>query len=144
MPDILLRFLPHIAIVLAVLAGVAWIDHNAAARTRDQIESASIKIENKVRSDLRQSEQRLAGGIGGVDKTVRDQVGSIGAVHTTIIQPTLTKELSRETRFSDPNVGISDGVREQVNRSLATVSCTPRPDGGIVCTLPDSRPVAVQ
>lgn len=132
-----------IALALSIAGAVAgfiwWIDSNAAERTRGQIEAARMKSQIALRSDLRQSEQRLAGTIHQIAAQVGAQIETIESRHQTIIRPTLVRELTRETRLSDPAAGITDGVRAQLNRSLPPVACSARPAGGIRCTLPDAR-----
>lgn len=140
----LLPFLPH-ALVVALIAGLIWwIDDNAADRTRDQIAAQAAQAEIRLRADLRTFEGRLGDKIALNGAQVSGQISDLGALHRTIIQPTLIKELSRETRMSDPAAGITDGVRKELNRALAAVACAPRPDGGIRCTLPERITAAEQ
>jgi len=136
----LLPFLPHLLVALAVVGVIWWIDSSAAERTRDEIETARVRAENQLRSDLRQTEQRLAGTIQQIAAQVGAQISTLETRHETIIKPTLVRELTRETRLSDPSAGITDGVRAQLNRSLPPVACATRPDGGISCALPDAGP----
>lgn len=138
------RLLPHGIALAALLGAILWIDRNAATRTRAQIETARIMSENQLRAELRRSEQRLAGSIGAIGTRVTGQIDALDARHATIIQPTLIRELTRETRFSDPAAGITDGVRAELNRALAAVACAPRPAGGLVCTLPDAAAAGAQ
>jgi hypothetical protein len=136
----LLPLLPH-ALVIGVIAGVVWwIDDNAADRTRSEIESQLAKAKIDHLKDLRESEQRLVNVLNKNAVQVSAQLNDLDTRHRTIIQPTLIKELTRETRLSDPAAGITDGVREQLNRSLPPVSCTSTAGGGIRCALPDAQP----
>ncbi len=137
-------FLPHILAVAAILGVVWYLDHRGYERAKASLAAQAARIEAKVRSDLRRSEQRLAGRIDALDREVAGQVAGIDALHRTVIQPTITKELTRETRYSDPAAGISDGLRAEVNRALAAVACAPAADGGIVCALPDAEPARVE
>lgn len=132
------RFLPHGLLLLAILGAIWWIDDAAADRTRRQIETARVKTEIQLRSDLRRTEQRLASGIHDIGAQVDAQIATLETRHQTIIKPTLVRELTRETRFSDPAAGISDGVRAQLNRSLPPIACAPIAGGGIRCALPDA------
>jgi len=127
-----------LALVGLVIGFIAWIDHNASQRTKDQIETARVMAENQMRSDLRQSEQRLATTIGAIANQVHALDTSLDERSRTIIRPTLVREINRETRLSDPAAGITDGVRQELNRVLPPVACAARADGGIRCTLPDA------
>lgn len=137
-------FLPHIAALAALLAAIWYLDHRGYERARRDAAADAALMENKVRSQLRQTERRLAGRIDAIDRGVADQIAGIDATHRTVIQPTIMKELSRETRYGDPAAGISDGLRTEVNRALQTVACSPTPAGGIVCALPDASPAGEQ
>lgn len=134
----LLPLLPYLALAGAVLGAIWWIDDNAADRTRHQIEAQRLKGEVQMRSDLRRTEQRLSEGIHRIGAQVDAQIAALDARHQTIIKPTLVRELTREKRLSDPAAGITDGVREQLNRSLPPVTCTATAGGGIRCALPDA------
>jgi hypothetical protein len=136
MATLLLRFLPHGLVVLAVIGAIWWIDHQAAERTRDQIETAAIKQENKLRDDLRGAEGRLSFQLRTIDQNRADSIARLASLHSTVFQPTIQKELTREVRFTDPSAGLSDGLRASLNAALTAVSCTRRADGGIDCTLP--------
>lgn len=129
-------FLPHILAVAAILGVVWWLDHRGYSRAQADMAAQAARIENAVRSDLRRTEQRLAEKMDANDRAVASQVAGIDAIHRTIIQPTVTRELAREVRYSDPAAGISDGLRAEINRALAAVACAPTSDGGISCALP--------
>lgn len=135
MAALLARLLPHATVVLAVLAALWWIDHQAASRTRAQIETANARLQNQLRADLRDAERTLTERIAGIDaETGRAQAA---IEHSRmIVQPTIIKELSRETRYSDPALGLSDGLRKAIDRARGAIACTAAADGGIVCTLP--------
>jgi len=138
------RVWPHALVIVAVLGAVRWIDHHAAARTRGEIEAARARIEASVRSDLRRSEQRLAITMGALARQVHALDDALAERSRTDIRPMLTRELTRETRLSDPALGISDGVREQLNRAIPPVACAARPDGAIRCAMPDAGAAARQ
>lgn len=138
MMALLRPLLPHIAAVTAIVALFWWLDHRGYERARADMASDAARIENRLRIDLRESERRLGDRMMAIDRDMSARIASLDQIHRTIIQPTLLKELTRETRYSDPASGISDGLRAEVNRALAAVACAPAPDGGIVCALPDA------
>ena len=132
----LLRLIaPHIAVVAAIAAIIWWIDDNAADRTREQLAAASAASEIRLRADLRQSEQRLAETLHGIDRSVTDQLAAIDLVGT-VIQPTVTREIIRDPRLSDPDAGLTAGLLAAVNRARAAGACSATADGGIECALP--------
>lgn len=133
---ILRPLLPHIAAAAAVLGLVWWLDHRGYQRARADIAADAARIESRIRSDLRRSEQRLTDRLAAIDGNVAARIADVDTLHRTVIQPTVVKELTRETRYSDPAAGISDSLRAEINRALAAVACAPAADGGIVCALP--------
>lgn len=87
MPVVLLRFLPYIAAFLAVLAGVAYIDHRGYARA--QADQAAL-------------EQRLGAkitdAVASIDTQTAARIGAIHRTESTVIQPVITKELASAAR----------------------------------------------
>jgi hypothetical protein len=143
MSALALRFLPHLAVALAVTGALWWIDHQGYERARQDAEARNLKLHTELQAGLRGFEQALSGKLAAIDeRTARTRAG-IGQTRT-ILQPTLMKELTRETRYADPDAGISDGLRAAIDRARAAVACAPAPDGGIVCTLPAAEPAQGQ
>jgi hypothetical protein len=143
MPALALRFLPHLAMALALLGAIWWLDHQGYERARREAEARDLKLRTELQADLRQVEQALSRQFAAIDAaTARTHAGI--AQTRTVLQPTLVKELTRETRYADPDAGISDGLRAAIDRARAAVACAPAPDGGIVCTLPAAEPAQGQ
>jgi hypothetical protein len=143
MPALALRCLPHLAIALALLGAIWWLDHQGYERARREAEARDLKLRTELQVDLRQVEQALSGQLAAIDAvTARTSTGI--AQTRTILQPTLMKELTREARYADPDAGISDGLRAAIDRARGAVACAPAPDGGIVCTLPAPEPAQGQ
>lgn len=133
-------FLPHIAAVAAIVGVVWYLDHRGYERARKDAEQERVVTALMLTRATRDVEKRLADRMDANARQTAGQIGAIEAVHRTVIQPTITKELTRETRFTDPALGIPDSVRREVNRAIAAVACTATPDGGISCPLPDASP----
>ncbi len=132
---ILRAFGPHLAVIAALAAIIWWIDDKAADRTRREMRAAAAEAAAGLHVQMRQSEQRVAAAINGIDLTVAAQVRAIEATRT-IIQPTITREIFLDPRLSDPDAGISGGLLDALNSARASFTCSPRPDGGIECALP--------
>jgi hypothetical protein len=139
MPALLLRFLPHGLIVLAVLAGVAWIDHRGYQRAKADAETRLKANAIAVAKLLRKSEARMAANMAATDADTAARVDRIETVNRTFIQPTLTKEFTREIRFSDPAAGINDILRATINTAigLIPVSGSGGTDSSLTVELPD-------
>lgn len=136
MTSILLRCL-SLALIIGAIGGIAWrIDHNAGERMRNELAQQATRIENKVRSDLRQSEQRLALSMQKLGAEY--QAGRHVIDNTrTIIKPTVTREIIREPRLSDPAAGLTDGLLGAVNRARTALGpCAATAGGGIRCPVP--------
>lgn len=135
MPAILLRFLPYGLAVAAVLGAMWYLDHRGYQRAKADAEHERLVNKQAVQAIVSASEKSMLDRLGEIDTDTAARVNTIQTINRTIIQPTLTKELTRETRFADPLAGMSDGVRAEINRAR-NLSCAPRLDGGIECPLP--------
>jgi hypothetical protein len=135
MPVFLKPFLPHIGVVLALLGAIWWLDHQGYERATRDAEARDMKLRTALQADLRGVEQALSQKLAAIDADTASARAGIAAART-IIQPTIVKELTRETRYSDPAAGLSGGLRAAVDRTRAAVACTARADGGIICALP--------
>lgn len=136
--------LPHAVALAAILALLWWLDHRGYQRARTEMAAEAAHVESRLRADLRQSERQLGERIAAIDRHMATRSAALDSLHRTIIAPTVTKELARETRYSDPALGISDGLRAEINRALAAVACTAAADGDIVCTLPNAGTAGVE
>lgn len=138
-PAWLIRFLPHGLAALAVIGAVWWIDQNAAERTRMQIDARAKASENRMRSDLRKSEQRLAVTIGTLGSTY-EQGRAAREAGFAALQTDILKEIAREKRLSDPAAGLTRGMLETVNRARASSACAATAAGRIECAVPGPAP----
>lgn len=124
MPLWLIRLLPYGAAVLALGAAVWFIDHRGYQRAEDearsreqerQLQAAEFKL--IVQDYVHESENRMILAITSRDGELVKSLQSIRDTNRTIIQPTLTKEIHSEARFTDPSSGITDGMLRELNRA---------------------------
>lgn len=136
MPAALLRFLPHILIVAVVLGGVAWIDHRGYQRAKADADQRALVAAAIAERKARRLEAALADIVGTLDAQLAERIAAIDVTERTIIQPTIEREIARETRLSDPALGLTDGLRKAINAAIAQTHCTTQIDGSAVCALP--------
>ncbi len=139
MPLWLLKFLPHIGIALLLGFGVWYLDHQGYQRAKRDAETRDLKLRSALQDDLRKVEQGLTTMLGKIDADQATRREAITKLQT-IIQPTITREITREVRLSDPALGITDVLRTVNNDTRSTGACTATVDGGVECTLPAAAP----
>jgi hypothetical protein len=137
MPMWLLRFMPHIGIAIAILGVVWWLDHAGYQRAMADRDARDAKILDQVRSDLRQSEQRLAIAIDGIAGTYDAQRAALARAGATL-QPIILKEAANDPRLSDPAAGLTPGLLDAINRARSTSTCSAAAAGRIDCAVPDA------
>ncbi|MDF0540768.1 hypothetical protein PX699_00300 [Sphingobium sp. H39-3-25] len=138
MPAWLIRILPHVLVVAAVLGAIWWIDHRGYARARKDAAYERMVTATMIVRARRDSEAAMAAEIAAIGRTVGDQVAGIRQINRTIVQPTLTKEIASNARYSDPAAGVSVQLLDAINAARAASACAATAAGGIVCTLPKS------
>jgi hypothetical protein len=146
LPAIVKRFLPHGLIVLAVLAGVWFLDHRGYQRAKADAETRLKANAIIIEKALRKSEARMTANMAATDSATAARVEQIETINRTIIQPTLTKEFTREIRFTDPAAGISDELRAAINTALNLIPGTGASavDGSLTIPLPAPGPARDQ
>lgn len=133
---IFLRLLPHILGVSAILGALWWLDHRGYVRGQDDAARERLITAIMLTRSARQTEQLLGEQINAFGARY-EEGRSVIQTTRTIIQPTVTKEIIREPRLSDPAAGLTDGLLHEVNRARSAVGpCSPTAAGGIVCPLP--------
>lgn len=135
MTAILSRLWPHLMVAAAIIGFVLWIDARGYDRARRDNETLAAKVAAETAKQLRASELRMAGIVVKGDATLAGQIAAIDIDARTIVQPAITKELSSDPRYSDPDAGISVGLLDTLNRARARSTCTGRTDGGITCAV---------
>lgn len=148
------KVFPYIAAAAALIGAVWYIDHKGYQRAKHEEELADAKR----KADMAEFERLLAIKVKGIedsmqtaintsDANVLSRMSSIDTVNKTIIQPTLTKEIHSETRFTDPSAGITDGMLRELNRARSFSEQRPCPAGSnaVACfALPDAQPTVGQ
>lgn len=124
MPVWLLRLIPYGAAAIALAGAVWWIDSSAVDRTK--AEQAAI--------EKRLGEQ-IAVAVSDIDKNNAIRLTGIRNVDRTILQPTITREIASDPRYSSSDCSLTPGMFDALNRAraLAGVAGT---DRGTVPTAP--------
>jgi hypothetical protein len=132
-------FIPHVAIAAALGVGLWYLDHRGYQRAKADAETRLKANAIAVAKLLRKSEARMAANMAATDADTAARVDRIETVNRTIIQPTLTKEFTREIRFSDPAAGINDGLRAAINTAIGLIpgSGSGGTDSSLTVELPD-------
>lgn len=154
MPVWLIRLLPYAAAALALIAAVWYIDHRgykraeAEATARDTQRKLDLQEFNTMLAEqARRLEGSMQAAINQSDARLVQQLHSLEVTNRTIIQPTLTKEIQREVRFTDPAAGITDIMRQELNRARGFSQQRPCPAGSnaVACfALPAAEPAPGQ
>ncbi|MDQ4421487.1 hypothetical protein OOT33_13750 [Sphingobium sp. DEHP117] len=139
MPALLLRYLPHIGIVCAVLFGVWWIydsGHDAAERAAD---ARTARLTTRVLVAVRDVEARAIARENRRSAQDRATLATIAA-NTAAGDARIIKEMTHEVRYTDPALGYPPGVRAEINRALAALACASTDRGGISCAVLKTDP----
>lgn len=149
-----IKLLPYGAAALALGGAVWYIDH----RGYERAETEATARDSQRKLDLAEFEKAVAQEVDGLetsmqvaindsDSRVVSHLNSLEIVNRTVIQPTLTREIQRETRLSDPAAGITDIMRQELNRARSFSQQRPCPAGSnaVACfALPDAQPTPGQ
>lgn len=139
MPALIMRFLPHIGIVCAVLFGVWWIYDSGRDAERTEANARNATLRADMQADARASEQRLLAQLSAIAADVATQGEQIQLLRTssnTIIQ----REIIHDPRLADPDLGISQRMFDAINATRTGGACATTAGGGIVCTVRQPAP----
>lgn len=104
-----------VALLALVLGGFWLIDKRGADRARAQ--ERAIVAANTLR--LHEIAAQLSGELGTKFETqaanLHADLDNIDRIETTVVKPTLIKEIQSDPRFVDPAAGITDGMRDTLN-----------------------------
>lgn len=145
-----IKIAPYVGAVLLVGGAVWYIDHKGYQRAEQEAEARETErelIQSEMSLEfaemLREQESRMTTLVNEADQRLLTAFNNIDHTDKTIIQPTLVREIQRETRFSDPAAGISDGMRGAINtaRSLSERPC-PAGSNAVACFSVSPAPTA--
>jgi hypothetical protein len=138
MPLMLLKFLPafkYIGIALALFGIYRHIVKGVETRMNlERAVQAAMLV--KIRDQI---QDNIAAKVSAIDRETGETIRQIETVRSTVIKPTIEREIIRETRLSNPATGITDGLLEALNRSRQ-LSHTSGPNGSITIPLPAAEP----
>lgn len=124
-------WLKLLALPALMLLGFYMIDSRAEQRGRD----AALVLQNQQKQMVRDLANAVEGKLKA-DTAVRDQVlfDKLSAIRS-VDKMTLIKEIHSDPRFSDPDLGITDGMFDALN-SARSLSRTDAPVSGGESPLP--------
>jgi plastocyanin domain-containing protein len=129
-----LKLLPY-GIGLAALAFAVWfLDHRGYQRAETERNLQEISFTVMMDQRVREIEDSMQDKINKSDADLKERVDGLELTNRTVIQPTLTKEIHSETRFTDPATGITDGMLVQLNAARGLSQQRPCPAGSIALT----------
>lgn len=117
-PAVLLRFLPHIAIALAIISGVWYIDHKGYQRAKHDAERRQLVDAIANERKVRRIEKALSETTGELDAALGrklDKINTLGAATLA----TLQKGINNDPRYRDPACALGDGVWRTLNEARA-------------------------
>ena len=148
MPLWLIKYLPYGILAVLIVGGLWYVDHGGYKRAeneataRDNARKADLlKVEALLIEQTRLIEGSMQSSINQSDAMIVRQLSNLDLTNKTIIQPTLTKEIRREVRLSDPAAGITDIMRQELNRARGFSQQYPCPadSNAVACfSLPES------
>jgi hypothetical protein len=153
MPLWLIKALPYIGAVLLVGLAVWYIDHKGYQRAEEkakleQAENDKFRLEVKgyINQRVKDVEVGLQSIVSKNDENLHRRLSELDTENKTIVQPTLIREINNDPRFSNPDLGITDGMLKAINqaRSSSAGTCASTADGGVSCNLSPSPAAAGQ
>lgn len=132
-----LRLLPYISAAAALGLAVWYLEHQGYERAKHETELRDAKdalarkeLKDYIDQKTRDLSTALQDRLTQVDASVAKRLNDLNVEEKTIVQPTLIKEIASDPRFSDPNLGITDGMRNAINtaRSASGRPCPSRSD----------------
>ena len=141
MSTILLLFLPYIAGVGLILGAIWYLDHKGYQRAQKDAEFERMVTAIMIDRFVGDLEKDLRETISGIDRNLAAKIDNIDLVQRTIIQPTIEKEIRNDPRFSDNSLGITDIMRDAINRARSESACPASLTGGDCVTLPGPTPI---
>lgn len=111
----MMKWLQILALPALLLLALYAVDRRAEQRGKNEVrlEAAEQKqivdaIVDEIKTEMLNENRRR-------DDELRSALENIRTVDRTIIKPTLVKEIQSDPRFSNPDVGITDGMFDSLN-----------------------------
>lgn len=120
MPAWLIRYLPHIVVALAIIAAVVWIDQRGYERAQADQAAQERRVTAAITKAVDDIDAKTAARLASIDTTQR-----------TIVQPTITREIASDPRFSDPAAGITPDMLRAINRARAASGSASASEGAV-------------
>lgn len=117
----MLGWIKLLALPALLLIGFYMIDSRASQRGRDAAVVLQAQQRQMVIDAANAVEDRLKASALLRDEELHERLTEIRATDKT----TLIKEIRSETRFSDPALGITDGMLETLNKARALTGARP-------------------
>lgn len=117
-----IKALPYVGAVALVGGAVWYIDHRGYERAEHQAEQREKERQLQlaatailIRDQAAQTRQEMQQLITDSDNRLSATLRNLDTENTTIVQPTLVKEIRSDPRFTDPSAGITDGMLRAIN-----------------------------
>lgn len=121
----MIGWLKLLALPALMLLGFYMIDSRAEQRGRDEALVLQSKQKQIVQDTAKVIEDRLKADAVLRDQKLYDKLKTLRSVDKT----TLIKEIKSETRFSDPTLGITDGMLDTLNQARSLTGASSTVDG---------------
>lgn len=133
-PAALLRFVPHIALAFALLAGVWWLDHRGYQRAKQEAGQRQIVDAIAAERKTRRIERALGDAVAAIDANTGAKIENIRVLRQTVVQ-TIEKDLAHDPRARDTACALPDSVRGAIN-AARSASGPPGAAGSVTVALP--------
>jgi hypothetical protein len=138
-----LKALPYVLAIAALFGAVKYLEHVGAKRAEQQHKLEQLEADKRMLIEVQAIGAAIGHGVALADQKNAERLASIETTNRTIIQPTLTKEIASDPRLSNPDLGITDGLRSAID-AARDLSCRPGAAGSVVCPLPAPQPAGGQ
>lgn len=127
-------------IVAAVGGALWWIDHRGYERAMNERDRLDANARLEWQGRVIEFETMLDDEIAELERSLGTRIAAIDATGRTVVNPVIEREIIREARFSDPALGISDGMRDALNAARAESARPAAPVGRAADAVPAARP----
>lgn len=107
----------HIAIALAILGGLWWVDHRGYSRGQADAEAARLERLEQTRELVKAIDVKLDQRLSHIETNLAGQLAAIDTEERTIVTPTITREILSDPRLSSPACAVSDSLLRELNRA---------------------------